>query len=410
MKIAHFVQGYKPAIGGTEYLMQRISEQLVNHYGDDVTVYTTNAYNCEVFNHRGVKTMEPGREVIDGVKVVRFKVFNQLAPALNLAQKVSYKWRWPRNDLIRTVYSGPILPGLLREMGKIEADVVCASSFPLMHMHYAATAARRLGVPLVLHGGLHPQDGWGFDRKIIYRSIEKADAYIANTNYERDFLLGKDIDGRKIHVVGVGTDPDKYAGATGIGIRDQYGLSDHPVVTFVGQQGGHKGIETLLKAMPLVWRQAPEARLMIAGSRTKYAEVLDAIIGGFEPEQRAKIIVINDFKEDEKPEIIAAGDIFASPSGFESFGITYLEAWAAGKPVIGCRSGAVPSVISDGLNGILVDYKDHRELAGALLELIFDVDLRRRMAEEGRKHVLKNYTWEIVAKKFRSIYYKAVLD
>src|SRR3990172_2899743 len=193
MKIAHFVQGYKPAIGGTEYLMQRVSEQLVADYRDDVTVYTTNAYNCEVFNHRGVAVMEPGREVINGVEVVRYKVFNQLSPVLNVAQKISYRWRLPRNDLVRTVYSGPLLPGLLADMGKIKADVVCASSFPLMHMHYAAIVARRLRVPLVLHGGLHPQDGWGFDRKAIYRLIDKADAYIANTNYERDFLLGKEI-------------------------------------------------------------------------------------------------------------------------------------------------------------------------------------------------------------------------
>lgn len=406
MKVAHFVQGYKPAIGGTEYLIQRVSEQLANYYGDDVTVYTTNAYNCEVFNHRGVKTMEPGSEVIDGVNVVRFKVFNQMAPVLNMAQKVSYRWHWPRNDLIRTVYSGPILPGLLAQIKKIKADVVCASSFPLMHMHYAAMTARRLDVPLVLHGGLHPEDGWGFDRKIIYKLIEKADAYIANTNYERDFLLGKDIDGRKIHVVGVGTDPEKYAAANGDIIREQYGLADHPVITFVGQQGGHKGIETLLKAMPFVWRLAPETRLMIAGSRTKYSEVLDAIIAGFKPEDQAKIIVINNFKEEKKAQIIAAGNIFASPSGFESFGITYLEAWAAGKPVIGCRSGAIPSVISDGLNGILVDYKDYRELAGAILELIFDADMRRHLAEKGRENVLKNYTWEIVARKFRSVYHK----
>ena len=409
MKIAHFVQGYKPAIGGTEYLIQRVSEQLVTDYGDDVTVYTTNAYNCEVFNHRGVAVMEPGREVIDGVKVVRYKVFNQLAPVLNMAQKISYRWRLPRNDLIRTVYSGPLLPGLLADMGKIKADVVCASSFPLMHMHYAAMVARRLRVPLVLHGGLHPQDGWGFDRKVIYRLIDKADAYIANTNYERDFLLGKDIDGRKIHVVGVGTDPERFARASGAAIRAKYNLDGHPVVTYVGQQGGHKGIETLLKGLPLVWRQAPETRLIIAGSRTKYSAVIDGMIAELTPEERAKIIVIPDFEEDEKPQIIAAGDIFASPSGFESFGITYLEAWAAGKPVIGCRSGAIPSVISDGLNGILVDYKDHRELAGALLELIFDPDMRHRLAEKGREHVLKNYTWPIVARKFRSIYYGAVL-
>ncbi|KKK49808.1 hypothetical protein LCGC14_3131330, partial [marine sediment metagenome] len=51
------------------------------------------------------------------------------------------------------------------------------------------------------HGGLHPQDTWGFDRKIIYKLINKADAYIANTTYERDFLLGKGIDGKKIHVM-----------------------------------------------------------------------------------------------------------------------------------------------------------------------------------------------------------------
>jgi len=409
MKVAHFVQGYKPAIGGTEYLIQRVSEELVKTYGDDVTVYTTNAYNCEVFNHRGVKVMPPGDEVIAGVKVKRYKVVNSLAPLLNVAQKVSYRFHLPRNDLIRTAYSGPILPSLLRDMGRIRADVVAASSFPLMHMHYASMTARRLGAPLVLHGGLHPQDGWGFDRKVIYRLIEKADAYIANTTFERDFLLGKDIDSRKIHVVGVGTDPDKFSGVNGDAIRRKYELGEHPVITYMGQQGGHKGIDTLLKALPLVWRQAPEARLILAGSRTKYSEVIDAMIAEMTPDEQAKIVVIPNFEEREKAEIIAAGDLFASPSGFESFGITFLEAWTAGKPVIGCRSGAIPSVITDGLNGILVDYKDYRELAGAILELIFDAPLRNRLAENGRQLVLKNYTWEIVARKFRSIYHTAVL-
>jgi glycosyltransferase involved in cell wall biosynthesis len=163
----------------------------------------------------------------------------------------------------------------------------------------------------------------------------------------------------------------------------------------------------LLKAMPFVWRQSPEARLVIAGSRTNYSAVLDGIIAGFAPDRRERIVTVPNFKEREKAEIIAAGDIFASPSGFESFGITYLEAWAAGKPVIGCRAGAVPSVISDGLNGILVDYKDHRELAGAIIELLFDAGLRERLGSEGRRLVLKNYTWPIVARKFRAIYHQA---
>ena len=105
---------------------------------------------------------------------------------------------------------------------------------------------------------------------------------------------------------------------------------------------------------------------------------------------------------------LSASSAFASPSGCESFGITYLEAWAAGKPVIGCRSGAVPSVITDGQDGILVDYKDDHELGGALLELLFDRRLRDTLAANGQKKVMENYTWKIVGDRFRAVYAKVI--
>ncbi len=408
MRVAHFVQGYEPAIGGTEYLIQRVSEELVNTFRDEVTVYTTNAYNCEAFTNPGTKVMPAGEEVIKNVRVKRYPVFNRLSPALNVAQKVGFRFRLPRNDLIRTAYSGPLLPGLWSDLSRVDADVVAASSFPLMHMHYAGIAARRSGAALVLHGGLHPDDAWGFDRSVIYKAIAKADAYIANTTFERDFLLGKDIEREKIHVIGVGTDPEKFAGADPSIVRERLGWQDDPIIAFVGQQGGHKGIETLLKAMPLVWRQLPEAKLIIAGSRTNYSAVLDGLIEGFGPAEQKRVVMIPNFEEREKAEIIAAADVFASPSGFESFGITYLEAWAAGKPVIGCRSGAVPSVITDGQDGILVDYKDDHELGGALLELLFDRRLRDTLAANGQKKVMENYTWKIVGDRFRAVYSKVV--
>ncbi len=408
MRVAHFVQGYQPAIGGTEYLIQRVSEELVNTFRDEVTVYTTNAYNCEAFTHPGTKVMPAGEEVINNVTVKRYPVFNRLAPALRAAQKAAFRFRLPRNDLIRTAYSGPLLPGIWPDLGRVDADVVAASSFPLMHMYYAGIAARRTGAALVLHGGLHPDDAWGFDRPVIYKAIAKADAYIANTTFERDFLLGKDIEREKIHVVGVGTDPEKFAGVDASVVRERLGWPDDPIITFVGQQGGHKGIETLLKAMPLVWRRLPEAKLIIAGSRTNYSPVLDGLIEAFTPEEQKRVVTIPNFEEKEKAEIIVAADVFASPSGFESFGITYLEAWAAGKPVIGCRSGAVPSVITDGQDGILVDYKDHCELAGALLELLFDGRLRDLLAANGRQKVMENYTWKIVGERFRSVYAKVL--
>lgn len=407
MKIAHFVQGYTPAIGGTEYLIQRVSEELVKSYKDEVTVYTTNAFNCEAFNNPKEPLMEAKEEIINGVYVKRFKVFNKLASILNGAQRLSFSLRLPRNDLIRTLYSGPILPGIFKELPKIKADVIAASSFPLLHMHYASLASRFTKTPLVLHGGLHPTDIWGFERKVIYRLIEKCTAYIANTAYERNFLINRGIPPQKIHVIGVGTDPEKFAQASGEQIRAKYSLDGCPVVAFVGQQGGHKGIETLISAMPLVWKKAPEAKLIIAGSRTNYSLVLDKMIK--ELKGKAKnIIKIDNIDEKLKAEILAACDIFASPSGFESFGITYLEAWSAGKPVIGTRQGAIPTVIDEGKDGLLIDYKDYRELAGAIIELIFDSQLRQQLGENGRLKVLKRYTWPQIAKKFRLVYQRAL--
>lgn len=404
MRVLHLVQGYYPAIGGTEFLIKNISERLIADHGDEVSVITTNAYNCDAFTNRRAELMSPGEETVNGVKVKRLAVVNGLAPLLGRAQSLAYRLRLPYNDWLRTLYGGPLLRGIFAAMREAEPDVVAASSFPLMHMYYAAHIASKKHVPLVLHGGLHPQDDWGFGRANILKVIGKADAYIANTTYEKKYLVDKGIDKDKIHVVGVGTDVEVFAAADGARFRRSIGLDAEPLLAFVGQQGGHKGIETIIQAMPFVWRQAPEARLVIAGARTAYSEVIDEMIARLPRASRDKVITLTDFSENEKADILAACDIFVSPSGFESFGITYLEAWSCAKPVIGTRSGAIPSVIAEGKDGLLVDYKDYRELAGAILELLNDEVVRLAMGENGRRKVLEKYTWSKVAAKFRSVY------
>ncbi len=404
MRVLHLVQGYAPAIGGTEFLVQNISEKLVEYYGDEVRVLTTNGYNCEVFNTFGQKTMAPGEEEINGVSVKRLKVFNKTAPFFNLAQKALYRPRLPFNHWARTLYSGPILPGIIPEIIKADADVVSASSFPLMHMHYAGAIKRLKKIPLVLIGGLHPEDKWGFKRKNIYKAIRNADAYIAYSTYEKEYLIEKGIEPKKIHVIGVGIDSDLYENADGSDLKKKYGLNGNPVVTFLGQQGGHKGIETLVESMAPVWDKIPDASLIIAGARTNYSSTIDDIISKLDKDRQKKVILITGFDEREKADILAASDLLASPSGYESFGITYIEAWAAKKPVIGCRSGAVPTVIDENMNGLLVDYKDKQELTGAILELIQDKRYSSRLAESGYKKFQQNYTWEIVAERFRDVY------
>jgi glycosyltransferase involved in cell wall biosynthesis len=103
-------------------------------------------------------------------------------------------------------------------------------------------------------------------------------------------------------------------------------------------------------------------------------------------------------------------DVFAYPSGYESFGIAYLEAWASGKPVIGCRRGAVPSVIEAGRDGLLIDYQDEDMLAEAIIMLLKNPDWACDLGEAGKRKVLMHYTWPKVASRFREVYCEALRE
>jgi glycosyltransferase involved in cell wall biosynthesis len=363
-----------------------------------------------VFTNPFHRQLRPGVQEINGVTVRRFRVFNLLGPALFYAQRVYSALCLPREDYLRSLFLGPIVFGMTRAIARTSAHVVAASSFPLLHMHYAIAARRQSGTPTVLIGGLHPADAWAFDQPVIYEAIREADAYIAYTDYERDHLLGRGIDGVKIRVIGVGVDPQAFADADGRRVRERYRFGDDPVVAFIGQQAEHKGVDTLVHAMPAVWRACPNARLLIAGSRTKFSKVIRWRISQLPPLQRERVTVVDDFAEADKPDLFDACDVFCYPSGFESFGIAFLEAWIRRKPVIGCRVGAVSSIIDEGRDGLLVAYKDSADLARAAIRLLQNPQLRQEMGERGREKTLRRYTWDKVMDRFRKVYAEVAAD
>lgn len=403
MKILHLVQGYAPALGGTEFLVQRVSERLAAHHGDEVTVFTTTSLGTEGFLYPSAPQLRPGTEVVNGVTVRRFPVVNRFAPVLLYLQYAAWRLRLPGNDRLRTLYNGPIVPGLRRAIASSGAQVLAASSFPLLHMQVAA-AARREDLPVVLIGGLHPLDAWGFDRADIYRAIRRADRYVAYTSFERDHVVARGVPPGKVVVIGAGIEPADYAGGDGAAFRAGHGLGADPVVAFVGQQARHKGVDVLVRAMPLVWRRVPEARLVIAGARTAYSPELEAQIAALPAASRARVLKLDGVTHERKCDVLRACDVFASPSRLESFGITFLEAWACGKPVVGTRSGAIPAVVGEGEGGLLCDAGDHRELAGALVELLLDARARACLAAAGRARLLHDYTLAVVTERLRAVY------
>lgn len=100
----------------------------------------------------------------------------------------------------------------------------------------------------------------------------------------------------------------------------------------------------------------------------------------------------------------AACDIFSLPSWQESFGLTYLEAMLHGKPVIGCKGQGAAETVLNGETGILVAAEDVQGLREALAMLLKDEDLRQRMGQRGREHVLDNFTWRYSAEQLLRVY------
>lgn len=95
--------------------------------------------------------------------------------------------------------------------------------------------------------------------------------------------------------------------------------------------------------------------------------------------------------------------------GIESFGISFLEANACGKPVIAGRSGGTADAVIDGETGLLVDPHDVDAIASAIILLLTDRDLACRIAENGRRRVERELSWEKVGEKLDGILRDAAL-
>ena len=394
MRILHLSHGYPPAVGGSETVICEFSERLVRR-GHDVCVVTTTGFNTAAFREPGQPTMRAGEELRAGVRVRRHRADPRFAPRLRRAQELAFRLRIPGNGALRTVYDGPLAPGMLRDAAHQPADVIGATAFPLLHMQFAVAAARARRIPSVLLGALHPDDRWGFDRAPIRRAIAHADAYVAYTDFEREHVERMGVAPERIHLIPPGVEAATVQGGDGAALREEVGVpAGAPLVGFVGQLGGHKGVDDLVASMRIVWQHEPDAFLLIAGASTPFLATIEKAVRLLPAARRMRVRFLLDFDQRRKRDVLAALDVFASPSGYESFGLTFVEAWAAGLPVVGCRSGAIPTVVEHGRDGLLVGYRTVPELGGAIAELLEDESFRRRLAEAGRAKALERYDWE----------------
>jgi spore coat protein SA len=121
---------------------------------------------------------------------------------------------------------------------------------------------------------------------------------------------------------------------------------------------------------------------------------------------RGRVVLTGFIPPVEMPRAYLLGDLFVGPSQIEEgLGLVFLEAAAAGLPVIATRRGGIPEVVRDGDTGLLLQEKeDITELAEKILLLLHDEPLRKRLGQEGRHWMASQFTWEKIAQDLQQVY------
>jgi len=182
-------------------------------------------------------------------------------------------------------------------------------------------------------------------------------------------------------------------------IKEKYNLQDNYCILTLSGMRPIKGLEYLIRALPIVLKEHNVHLLMAC--KGEYEAYIKALIEKFNLSKH--ITFLGFVSGEEKLALLKACDIFCIPSVFESFGIVILEAMQYGKPVIASEAGGMPEIIDNGKNGLLVPPKEPKKLADAICLLLDDENLRRTLGREAERSVNK-YSIENVARRYIEIY------
>ena len=182
---------------------------------------------------------------------------------------------------------------------------------------------------------------------------------------------------------------------------------NNKIILFVGRLNEQKGIEYLVKAMPIINKKIKNSRLLIIGEG-EYKEKLQKIADSLGIDN---VEFLGSKKQSELADYYNLADVFVLPSiisriGTEGLGLVLLEAMSCGTPVIGTNTGGIPTIVKNNQTGVLVNERNENELANAIIKILSDRKLSHKLSDNGIKFVKNNYSWEIVAEKFDEIYSK----
>jgi glycogen(starch) synthase len=409
MKIIHFSWEYPPVLyGGLGTFATEITKKQVE-FGNEVTVFTLNRENALTTSDK-----------LNGVEVFRPKMLDLSQPFYVLVDHDLRSWgqyfKFFADVLSYNIMSASQLVNLLSRENKRSFDIVDAHDW--LGILGGMIAKKELKLPLIFH--VHSTEvgrsigrGSHTIKDIEFEGGQVADCIITVSNAMADELLKLGFPQDKIKTCWNGVDPVKYdpmriTNDDRLALRRSYAVQNNETLLFfVGRLVTVKGVDKLIRAMPLVLKDFPNTKLLILG------------IGDMEGELRSltdslgihdKVLFRTEFiSEEERIRHYAASDVVVLPSLYEPFGIVCTEAMSMEKPVVvGARgtNGMREQVIPAGEKqcGIHINPFEPKDIAWGITQVLQSPEKAMQWGKNGRQRVIEEFSWDAVTKRTIDIY------
>jgi len=388
LRILHVSPSFYPAwaYGGIPRCAYELCRALVR-LGDEVTVWTTDAGDAA---HR----LPERTAIIDGIEIRRFR---------NLSNRLAYHLQ------------------LYLPLGLAAQARAGVGGFDLVHIHshrhlleaVVSRAARRMAKPYVCTANgtapaieRHLSAKRLVDRLGARDILREAAACIAVSHAEIAHYQQVGVAPESVKVIPNGLRLEEYEDLPiRGGFRRRYGVGvSAPLVVFVGKITPRKGVDVLLRALPLL---PPEVELAVVGNFMMPQEQLRRLARDLGVERRVRFTGL--LTGSDKLSAYVDADVVAYPSVDEIFGLVPAEALMCGAPVVVCDDSGCGELVRAAQGGLLVPYGDAPALAQALRRLLDDTELRARCVTSGRRYAREDLGWERIAAETQALYHE-ILD
>lgn len=235
---------------------------------------------------------------------------------------------------------------------------------------------------------------------LIRKILENAGIIITNSRFTSGELLKYGISREKIVEIIPGVDCGVFRPLPKpADLVEKYNLRERKVILTISRLAERKGHDRVLRALPAVMESCPAISYVIVGDGPCKTDLetlcrrlgLNSVVtfAGFVPdEELARYYNLADIF------VMPNREVFDTTDSVEGFGITFIEANACGKPVIGGRSGGAVEAVKDGVTGFLVNPQDENEVAQKMIYLLQNGEIARKMGRDGRERAEKEFSWK----------------